>query len=439
VSLLVAGEVRRERLRSGLQLITEQVPGSRTFSLGFFVPVGSRHESPRLNGASHFLEHLLFKGTRRRTAEEISLAVEAVGGDLNAYTAKEHTCFYARVVDLDADVATDVLADMITSSLLNAADLESERGVILDEIATQLDDPAEVAHELISTAIFGPVGLGAPVIGSADSIRSLTRAQVARHWVRHYLLSTMAVVATGLVDHDRLREQLEQLAESRSSTKVPLSSSSERGHDPSPELVEGSGRDTGVLTVNRAVEQTSAVLAFLGPGVFDPRRYPLGLLSAIIGGGMSSRLFVEVRERRGLTYGIDAGETAYTDAGLWTVDWQCAPERLGEITSIVRSVLQDVADAGVADDELARAKSQLRGQTVLAYEGPVSRMNRLGTNALIGDERTLTELLEQYDAVSSEEVQRVAADLFTQPPVLAVVGPRVALRGVRKLLATWPS
>ena len=154
---------------------------------------------------------------------------------------------------------------------------------------------------------------------------------------------------------------------------------------------------------------------------------------------MASRLFVEVRERRGLTYGIDAGETTYTDAGLWTVDWQCAPERLDEIVAIVRAIMLDVAEHGVRPDELARAKGQMRGQTVLAYEGPVSRMTRLGGNALIGDERTLEDLLECYDAVSSEEVQRVAAELFSGPPVMALVGPRVATRDLRRLLARWSS
>ena len=210
---------------------------------------------------------------------------------------------------------------------------------------------------------------------------------------------------------------------------------------PAPRANPPTGTSGGgqLLVARRALEQITAVLAFASPGVFDPRRYPLGLLSLIIGGGMASRLFVEVRERRGLTYGIDAGETSYTDAGLWTVDWQCAPERLDEIVAIVRAIMLDVAEHGVRPDELARAKGQMRGQTVLAYEGPVSRMTRLGGNALIGDERTLGDLLACYDAVSSEEVQRVAAELFSDPPVMALVGPRVATRDLRRMLARWSS
>jgi predicted Zn-dependent peptidase len=177
------------------------------------------------------------------------------------------------------------------------------------------------------------------------------------------------------------------------------------------------------------------VLAVLGPAIFDDRRYPVGLLSAIVGGGMSSRLFVEVRERRGLTYGIDAGETSYSDAGLLTVEWQCSPEALPEIVSVVRGVLNDVAADGVTEAELIRAKGQLRGQTVLAYENPSARMGRLGTNALIGDERTLPEVLDRYEGVTGEELQREAAGLFAQPMVLAVVGPRFHRRRVERLLA----
>ena len=370
---------------------------------------------------------MLFKGTRRRSAEEISIAVESVGGDLNAYTAKEHTCFYARVVDGDAELAIDVLADMITSSLITTTDVGSERAVILDEIAMHADDPSEVAHEMIMTALFGNSGLGAPVIGSEESIRAISRAQVARHWARHYRPDTMVVAATGHLNHDRLLDQLGALDAGRERTPA---------RPPKATVIGEQGR---LLSVTRTLEQSTAVLAFAGPGVFDERRYALGLLSLIVGGGMSSRLFLEVRERRGLTYAIDAGETAYTDAGLWTVDWQCAPERLEEIAGIVRSIVLEVAEAGVSSDELLRAKGQMRGQTMLGFEGPVSRMSRLGGNALIGDERTLNDLLDRYDTVTESEVQRVAAEFFTRPPVMALVGPRVATRSLRRLLADWPN
>ena len=410
-------------LPGGLRVVTEKMPGSRTFSVGAYVGVGSRNETPGLHGASHFLEHVLFKGTPTRDAEEISAAIDAVGGDLNAYTAKEHTGFYARVLDVDADLAVDVLTDMIGSSLIRAADVESERAVILDEIAMHGDDPSESAQELMASAMFGEHGLGRPVIGSPGSIAALDRRQVVGHWRRHYGPSTTVVAAAGNVSHDRLVDVVGSLA-------LPASRAP-RGPRPT-RLV---GRESGqVVTRSRGTEQSSAVLALPGPALFDDRRYPVGLLSAIVGGGMSSRLFVEVRERRGLTYGIDAGETSYSDAGLWTTEWQCSPEALPEIVSVVRGVLNDVATDGVTEEEVSRAKGQLRGQTVLAYENPSARMGRLGTSALMGDERTLSEVLDRYEAVTAEDLQREAALLFGRPAVLAVVGPRFDRRKVERLL-----
>jgi predicted Zn-dependent peptidase len=426
-SQILGGEVRRSVLPSGLRVVSEHMPGSRTFSVGYYVDVGSRHETDALHGASHFLEHVLFKGTARRSAEEISAAIESVGGDINAYTTKEYTCFYARVLDTDAELAVDVLTDMLTSSRVRSRDVDAERDVILDEIAMHADDPTETVQELLTAELFGDTGLGRPVIGSTESISSLSRAQIVRHWRRHYRPSSIVVSAAGHVDHDRLVEQLGRFDEPAAG---PLPKPTP------PTRVTGRG---GVVTVLRPLEQCTAALALPSPGVFDDRRYPLGLLSTILGGGMSSRLFVEVRERRGLSYGIDADETAYSDAGLWTVDWQCAPDKLAEILGLVRSILTDVAEHGVTDDELARAKGQMRGQTILSFEGPSSRMGRLGVNTLTSDERTLTELLACFDAVTGEELQREARALFAHDPVLAVVGPRVSTSRLESLLQGWVS
>lgn len=410
-------------LPSGLRVVTEHMPASSTFSVGCYVGVGSRHESDRTHGASHFLEHVLFKGTRRRTAEEISAAIEGVGGDLNAYTAKEYTCFYARVLAADADLAVDVLSDMMTDSQMSTPDIEAERAVILDEIAMHADDPGETVQELVAGRVFGGTGLGRPIIGSVASISALTREHIFRHWRRHYRASSVVVAAAGQVDHERLVQGLLE-CDAGLPTGAPL-----RRSRPTP----GEAQE-GVLTAVRPLEQCSAALATSSPGLFDDRRYPLGLLSLILGGGMSSRLFVEVRERRGLTYGIDADEVTYSDAGMWSVDWQCAPDKLSEILTLVRRVLGDVASAGVSEAELARAKGQMRGQTVLSYEGPGSRMSRLGVSTLATDERTLTELLDCYDAVTAEQVQHEAATLFQRPPVLGVVGPRVPRRALESVL-----
>jgi predicted Zn-dependent peptidase len=398
---------------------------SHTFSVGCYIGVGSRHETDALHGASHFLEHVLFKGTRRRSTEEISSAIESVGGDINAYTTREYTCFYARVQDGDADLAVDVLMDMLTSSRVLSHDVDAERAVIMDEIAMHADDPTDTVQELVSAKIFSDTGLGKPVIGSVASISALTRQQIVRHWRRHYRAPSIVVAAAGNVDHDRLVDQLKAFD--------PLPDGPEP-RSPAPTTVTAEGE---LLTSFRPLEQSSVALALPSHGIFDDRRYPLGLLSLILGGGMSSRLFVEIRERRGLTYGIDADETAYSDAGIWSVDWQCAPDKLTEILGLIREILTDVAQSGVTEAELARAKGQMRGQTVLSLEGPSSRMGRLGVNALTHDERSLSELLERYDAVTSGELQREAGGLFSHPPVVAVVGPRVPRRALETLLKDW--
>jgi predicted Zn-dependent peptidase len=419
------GAIRRTVLRSGLQVVTEDIRSTSTYSLGVFVAVGSRHETPSLHGASHFLEHLLFKGTPSRTAEQISATIEAVGGELNAYTAKEHTCFYARVLQSDAELALDVLTDMITHSEITSQDVDAERAVILDEISMHADDPGEIAAEAVAAQIFGKSGLGRPVIGSAAAVIALTQRQIVHHWRRHYQPGCLVVAAAGKVDHDRLVERLSALDAQPSlaaATRTAASTINRRG---------------GLLIHRLPLEQCSAVLAFPSPGVFDARRFPLGLLSLIIGGGMASRLFVEVRERRGLSYGIDAGETAYSDAGLWSVEWQCAPGKLRQILDLVRATLADVAADGVTEEELARAKGQMRGQTALSYEGPGSRMGRLGVNAILGDERTLDELLRRFDQVTTDQVRAEAEVLFTHPPTLAIAGARVSARQIESLLFGW--
>ena len=418
------GAVRRTVLPGGLRVVTEDIRSTNTYCLGVFASVGSRHETQRLHGASHFLEHLLFKGTSTRTAEQISAAIESVGGELNAYTAKEHTCFYARVLHSDADVALDVLTDMISNSLITLEDIDAERAVILDEISMHADDPTELAAEAAAAAIFGKSGLARPVIGSRDSVATLSRSQIVQYWKRHYRSGSLGVAAAGKVDHDRL---IERLGVVDAQPALELS-------PPAPTMINDSG---GLIMHRLPLEQCSAVLAFPSPGVFDARRYPLGLLSLIVGGGMASRLFVEVRERRGLTYTIDAGETAYSDAGLWSVEWQCAPGKLAAILKLVRATLAEVADQGITEAELTRAKGQMRGQTALSYDGAGSRMSRLGVNTVLGDERTLSELLRRFDQVTAEEVRAEAANLFSHPPTLAIAGARVAARTIESALSRW--
>ncbi|MDO5498551.1 MAG: pitrilysin family protein [Propionibacteriaceae bacterium] len=425
--------IRRTTLPGGLRVVSELIPGSRTFAVGFFIATGSRHEAPHLHGVSHFLEHVLFKGTKRRAPEEISAAIEEVGGDINAYTAKEHTCFYAQVLAEDRHIAVDVLTDMLSSSLVRTADVEAERSVILDEIAMHHDDPAEHAHELASGRLFADSSLARSVIGTSASIAALERKQIASYWRRHYRGPAMVVAAAGQVNHDRFVEALRPFAE-----KIAVST-------PGPRLPSGraGAGEPAVLLHRRPLEHAQAVLGFRSPGLFsapgqlDSTRPALNLLAGILGGGMSSRLFVAVRERRGLAYAIDAGETAYADAGCVTIEWGSAPERVPEIAAIVRETIADIITDGVTDAELARAKGQVTGQLLLGLESAAARMSRLGSGDLLGDQRSLDEVLTPYRAVTAADVQAAARDVLGARPVLAVVGGKTSRPRLTRLVQRW--
>lgn len=430
----IGGETRRTVLPGGLRVATEDIPGSHTFSIGVFVEAGSRHESAPLHGACHFLEHVLFKGTKTRTPQQLSAAIEEVGGDINAYTTKEYTCFHAKVLADHAEIALGVLTDMIADSVIRADDLEAEREVIRDEIAMHNDDPYEVAAELVAQKLYAGTSLARSVAGTDASIRGLSRDQVVSFWKRHYGSPSLIIAAAGRVDHDWLVAQVAELDERLA----------KRGRAPRAKRVTAVQGEPAVCLHKRPFEHSTALLAFGTPGLYaadgsiDERRYALNLLAMILGGGMSSRLFVEVRERRALTYSIDAAEAAYDDAGMFTVEWGCAPERVPDILEVVRATISDVIDHGVTAEELVRAKGQMRGQMMLGYETPASRMGRLGTAELSGDPRTVAEILDRYSQVPVEQLQSVAADLLAQPPVLAVVGALGSRSRLQTIVNRWP-
>jgi predicted Zn-dependent peptidase len=414
----VTSRVRRTVLPGGLRVVTEQMAGTRSASIGVWVDVGSRDESPALHGCSHFLEHLLFKGTHERSAMDISVALDSVGGEFNAFTAKEYTCFHARVLDADLPVAIDVLGDMITSSKVTAADVEAERDVILDEIAMHDDDPDDVAHNLFAHQAWGDSPLGRPIAGTQDSISALTRDQVARFYRRHYRPERMVVAAAGNVDHGAVVRKVRRAFARRGFLEgdgVPVI----------PRLTDRVRRVTpGESHTTRPFEQVNVVLGMNGITRTDDRRYALGVLNTALGGGTSSRLFQEVREHRGLAYSVYSFASHHVDAGLVGVAVGCLPGRLDEVLATVRGELAKVAADGLTAEELERGKGQLRGGLVLGLEDSGSRMTRLGKSELVDDELlSIDEVLERIEAVTLEEVRQVAADLFGQPEVLAIVGP----------------
>jgi predicted Zn-dependent peptidase len=409
--------IRRTVLPGGLRVVTESMPTVRSVAFGIWVGVGSRDETASLAGSSHFLEHLLFKGTKRRTALDIAAVMDAVGGEMNAFTAKEYTCYYARVLDTDLPLAVDVVCDMVTSSLITTEDFESERGVILEEIAMHDDAPDDIVHDAFAKALFGDHPLGRPVLGSVDSITGVARSSVHGYYKRRYKPSQMVVAVAGNVDHARVvRLVRKAFGEQLSGDVAPAAP---RAGSRAPVLLGG------VQVTRRPTEQANLVLGTGGLARTDERRFALGVLNNALGGGMSSRLFQEVRERRGLAYSVYSYHSQYADTGLFGVYAGCAPARVSEVLALCREQLDLVVSQGISAEEIARGKGQLKGSLVLGLEDTGSRMSRLGKGELVyGEQLTVDEVIARIDAVSTDDVRAVADDVLAESTLgLAVIGP----------------
>lgn len=412
------GLVRRTVLPGGLRVITESIPTVRSVAFGIWVGVGSRDETPSQAGATHYLEHLLFKGTRRRSALDISAAIETVGGDINAFTAKEFTCYYARVLDADLPLAVDVVADMVASSRIAPADVEAERDVVLEEIAMRDDDPSDAVHDLVAARMWGSAPLGRPILGTVESIGSLSQDVINRYYKRKYRPENVVVAAAGNLDHSRVVRLV------RSAFDAAGFLDSEAG--PAAPRVGGKGprAHRGVAVLERPTEQANLVLALPGLARTDERRFALGVLNAALGGGMSSRLFQEIREKRGLAYAVYSYASQFADAGLMGVYVGCQPKKIDQVLELCREALADVAEYGITAEELARGKGQLRGGLVLGLEDTGSRMGRLAKAELVYEDlASVDELLNSIDAVTLDDVRAVAAAVLAGSPALAVVGP----------------
>lgn len=410
--------VRRTVLPSGLRIVTEEISSVRSAAVGIWVNVGSRDETPAVAGASHFLEHLLFKGTKTRTALEISSSIESVGGEMNAFTGKEYTCFYARVIDSDLPMAIDVISELITSSLVTEADVNAERKVVLEEIAMRDDDPSDLVHDLFSDTYYGDTQLGRSILGSVQSINEMSRRSVFNYYKKRYVPQDLVVAVAGNIKHKTVVEMIEK-ALSRDGFLDVKGTPQVR---PNKAIKVRAQQSVGLIS--RKTEQAHMFYGLAGVSREDDRRFTMGILSAALGGGMSSRLFQEIREKRGLAYSVYSYAQQFAGSGLLGFYAGCHPSKAIEVVEIIREVLHDVSENGMTTEEIARAKGAVKGSLVLSQEDSGSRMSNIGKSEIVyGEVMGFDEILKKISDVTPAAVRQLAGEILLQRPTLALVGP----------------
>ena len=404
-----------ETLPAGLRLVTESMPHVRSVTVGVWIKRGSRHESDAEAGVAHFVEHMLFKGTTTRSAQVIAQTIDSIGGQLDAFTAKEYAGYYIKVLDEHLPLAIDLLADMVMRPALMPADIEREQGVILEEIKMVEDAPDDLVHEVFAQQCWPTHPLGRPILGTPETVTSFDSPGLRDYFQRTYLASNLVVAAAGRFDHARLRDLVVQAFE-----QLPAALE--------PDGTEPPSVTPGVTFRRKPIEQAHLCLGTPAYHQTHDDRHALFVLNTILGGSMSSRLFQHIREERGLAYVVYSGLTTYSDAGMLTVYAGCAAERVREVVDLTMAELQTLRDAPVPAEELTRAKDHLKGSLMLNLESTSSRMSHLARQHIqFGRYFTLDEILAQIDRVSAADVQRVAAELFRNGGLAAsVVGPAAA-------------
>ncbi len=411
--------VRRTILPSGVRVLTEHMPGAQSASVSFSVAVGSRDETNGHFGSTHFLEHLLFKGTKRRTALEIAVAFDSVGGSSNASTGKEHTSYYARVQDKALPVAVDVIADMLTSSLIDPTEFENERPVILEELAMNDDDPQDVVHEEFSAAVLGDHALGRPIGATQETIQAVTREAVWQHYKANYRPQDLVVVAAGGVDHNNLIDLVQ-----KGLTDAGWNLD-ERNEPVARRLLNPAQitRGTDLKVIHRPIQQANVILGMQGLIADDSRRYAMGILNTVLGGGMSSRLFQEIREKRGLAYSVYSFNQGYSDGAYFGLYAGCSPAKTAEVTRLMIAEFEKIASNGITEDELALAKGNISGSLALKFESTQARMSRLASAEIVqGQFIDLDQSLAMFEKVTNQDIIELASDLASRDRSIVAVG-----------------
>jgi predicted Zn-dependent peptidase len=403
--------LQQSTLDGGLTLVTERMPDVRSVSIGFWVGTGSVDEAPPQAGASHFLEHLLFKGTPSRTARSIAEAVDAVGGDMNAFTTKEYTAFYVRLLADDHELGLDILSDIIWSPAFRPDEFESERQVILEEILMHADEPADLVHDVLAGALFPQHPLGREVLGEQVTVDAMSVEDVAAFHAAHYRPANIVVAAAGRLDHDRVVEGLAARLSSRTGGAAPA-----RQRPSLPPLSR--------VVLPRPTEQVHLAVATPAPDRDDDDRHAMSIVEHVLGGGMSSRLFQSIREERGLAYSVYSYRLAFEGAGALAVYAGTAPSNATEVLDLIDSELEHLVTKGVTADELEKARGHIRGSMALGLEDTGARMSRLGHSQIVhGRVLTLDELDARLSALDLDQVNEVGSRWLSGPRTLAGVGP----------------
>jgi predicted Zn-dependent peptidase len=408
----VTEEYRKSVLPNGIRLVTERMPHVRSVAVGVWVETGSRHEPEGRGGISHLIEHLVFKGTATRTAEAIARTMDSVGGQMDAFTTKEHTCFYVQVLDDHLPLAVDLLTDILLRSLFDADELEREKSVVMQEIKMVEDTPDDLIHDLFAARVWEGHPLGRPILGTREAVTGFGREQIVAHFGEHYIPPKIIIAVAGNVAHDRVVDLFSAGFNGFGRQAV------DRADEP-PRM------QPGVNIVPKALEQVHLVMGFPGLSHTAPERYALFLLNDVIGGSMSSRLFQEIRERQGLAYSIHSGVQAFRDTGTLYVYAATDPANFSKVLKSTLKELRELKKHGISADELGRAKDHLKGSLMLSLESTSSRMNRLAKHEMhFGSYLTMSAMLESIDHVRHEEVQALVDEVLDEERLaLTTYGP----------------
>ncbi|GIP33121.1 pitrilysin family protein [Paenibacillus sp. J2TS4] len=410
----------KHHLSNGLRVVLEPIPSCRSVSFGIWVKTGSRNESPDQNGISHFIEHMLFKGTDRYSTRDIAEVFDGIGGNVNAFTTKEYTCYYAKVLDEHLAIAVDVLADMYFHSKLDEAELDKERNVILEEISMYEDTPDDLVHDLLAKAAYGDHPLGYTILGTENNLNQMNSEKLRQYMDDYYTTENTVLSIAGNIDESVVDLLEKHFGGLQRSGKLAA--------------YEAPGFAGDLIYHKKKTEQNHICLALPGLSLTDPRYYAMILLNNAIGGGMSSRLFQEIREKRGLAYSVYSYHSAHVDNGMFAIYTGTAPKQTEEVLKVSMEIIEQMIVQGLTDSELKKGKEQLKGSLILSLESTSSRMNRLGKNELmLGRHLTIDEIIAKIEAVSHEEIRQVTNDLFSRPFALAMVGQSdKAIQGFRR-------